>query len=348
MRASAVPDNPLEWCLDKIGYVPRAMLDTFHAVVAARSIMIATKLGVFEVLADGPKTCGQIAAATPSNPHALEKLLNVLVACKYLSLQGDVYGLCAHVRRFMLRSSRPTIADNVIMRYLEWEAIENLEQYIATGQPMDIHDRMPPEYWPIYQRGMKSVAGLSVQEIVRRTKLPRQPRRMLDIGGSHGLYSVEFCRKHPTMEAVILDLPQAVEQAAPLLAEENMGPRVIHRPGNALTDDLGEREWDFVFVSQLVHHFTEDMNEELCRRIHRSLKPGGVFAISEIERSSSPHSGGQMGTVFDLFFAATSRSGTWSAQELQSWQAKAGMITKRPIRLLTAPGLIVVPAVAKT
>ncbi len=346
MRIGNVYENPFDWFFDKIGYVPRGMLDTFHAVVAARSIMMGCKYGVFETLANGPKTCVQIAQATSTDARALGKMLNVLVSCRYLTLQGDVFDLCTHTRRFMLKSSRPSIADNVVMRYLEWEAIENLEHFLETGEPFEIHDNMPSEYWPIYQRGMKSVASLSVMEVVRRTRLPRNPRRMLDIGGSHGQYSVEFCRKYPQLEAVILDLPEAVEQAAPLLAEENMGQRVVHRPGNALTDDLGEQQWDFVFMSQLVHHFTEETNLELCRRIHRSLRPGGVFAIVDIERSTTPRSGGQVGTVFDLFFAATSRSGTWSAQELQSWQTKAGMITKSPIRMLMTPGIIVVPAEA--
>jgi hypothetical protein len=52
---------------------------------------------------------------------------------------------------------------------------------------------------------------------------------MLDIGGSHGYHSVVICRRHPGLRSVVLDLPQAIRHAAPLLADEGMGDRVVHR-----------------------------------------------------------------------------------------------------------------------
>ncbi|HEY8750451.1 MAG TPA: class I SAM-dependent methyltransferase [Tepidisphaeraceae bacterium] len=320
--------------------MPRALFDTFHGAVQARCIMIAVKLGIIESLADGPKTLEQISHATHTDLRALEKLLSVLTACRYLTLQNGKWMLRVHTRRWLARSSPRSIADNILHRFVEWDAIELLEQFVLTGQPMDLHDRLPTKDWGIYQRGMKCLAALAVGEVVARLRLPRSPRRMLDIGGSHGLYSVQFCRRYPTLEAVILDLPEAVEHAAPLLADEKMGRRVMHRTGDALTDSLGEREWDFIFISQLMHHFTVEMNVALCQRIARALKPGGVFAIAEIERTSGP----AIGSVFDLYFAATSRSGTWSAQELQSWQTRAGMKIKKPLWLWTVPGIVIVPA----
>jgi SAM-dependent methyltransferase len=244
----------------------------------------------------------------------------------------------------MLPSSRHSIADNILHRFVEWKAFEALEQFIITGEPMELHDHLPADDWPVYQRGMKSLAGLAVGEVVTRTKLPENPRRMLDIGGSHGVYSAGFCRRYPTLQAVILDLPEAVEHAAPLLAQENMGSRIVHQPGDAMTTPLGEQEWDFIFVSQLLHHFTAEMNEALCTRIQRSLRPGGTFAIADLERSKNAAVGGQVGTIFDLYFAATSRSGTWSAEEMQRWQIKAGMKTDAPMRLWTVPGIVIVPA----
>jgi SAM-dependent methyltransferase len=306
--------------------------------------MMAAKFGVFDVLAAGPKSSDEIAAATKTNSAALRKALNVLVAGDYLTLSGHGYKLKPHARRWLLRSSRPSLADNLVLRFLEWEAIQELETFVATGEPLDVHENMPAEYWPVYQRGMKSIAGLPVAEVVQRLKLPEKPLRMLDVGGSHGLYSVEFCRKYPTLEAVILELPAAIEHAAPLLAEEKMGTRVVHRAGDALTDELGDHEWDLVFTSQLVHHFTAEANRALCRRIGRSLRPDGVFAIVDIERPTSARAGGQTGPVFDLFFAATSRSGAWSAAEMQQWQADAGLVPQPPIRLRWTPGVIVVPA----
>ena len=34
----------------------------------------------------------------------------------------------------------------------------------------------------------------------------------------------------------------------------------------------------------------------------------------------------------------TSEAGTWSMQEIAKWQREAGLVPRKPIRLLTAPG----------
>jgi len=329
--------------MDKFGLLPRAMFDTFHAAAQARSVMIATKLGIFDLLSEAPKSTRQIASATSTDERALEKLLQVLLAGKYLRLRRGKWELRSHVRRWVVRSSRSSIADQLLHGFVQWDAIENFEQFIRTGKPRELHDRLTPKDWPAYMRGMKCIARLAVGEVVSRTRLPHNPRRMLDIGGSHGLYSTSFCRQYPTLQAEILDLPVAVQYATPLLEEDAMGSRVTFRPGDALTDSLGDREWDFIFVSQLLHHFTAEMNQALCERIARALKPGGVFAILEVERRAD-HKAGQIGSILDLYFAASSRSGTWSVAEMQSWQARTGMIIGTPIRLWAVPGIVIVRA----
>lgn len=124
---------------------------------------------------------------------------------------------------------------------------------------------------------------------------------MLDIGGSHGFLSVSLCQKHPDLKSVILDLPKAVKQAAPILAGEKMGVRVMHRPGNALTDELGEGSVDIVSMSQLVHHFTDEQNRVLMKKIARALRPDGVCVILDAIRPRKPGDGGQTAALLDLY-----------------------------------------------
>jgi len=342
MRVGLRPGNPLAWLLDKFGCIPRALLETLHGTAHARCIMLGVKLGVFDAIDQGDHSLEQLAAKTSSNPSALDKLLRALAGGGYLAFANDGWKLTPHSKRWLVRSSPRCIADQILHGFVQWKAIEGFEVFIRTGQPLDLHSQFTAEDWVAYQRGMKQIASMAVKEIVARTPMPKEPRRMLDIGGSHGLYSAAFCRKYPALEAVVFDLPEAVEHAAPLLAEEQMGTRVVHRAGDALTEPLGEKQWDFVFVSQLLHHFTAEMNQELCQRVSSALKPGGIFAVSEIERA--PDSSSQIRTIFDLYFAATSRSGTWSADQIQAWQAKAGLKTQSPIRLWTMPGVMILPA----
>jgi SAM-dependent methyltransferase len=168
---------------------------------------------------------------------------------------------------------------------------------------------------------------------------------MLDIGGSHGYYSVALCRKHEKLRAVILDLPQAVEHAAPLLAAEGMGDRVVHRAGNALEEDLGTDAYDLVLVAQLVHHFSEAQNRDLAARIARALRPGGVYAVLDEFRPRTAKDAGQVGALLEFYFALTSQSGTWAVEEIAAWQRRAGLAPRKAIRFRTVPGVGVQAAV---
>ena len=98
---------------------------------------------------------------------------------------------------------------------------------------------MTDEEWGIYQRGMRSGIALPANWVARNLPLPKTARAMLDIGGSHGFFSVAICRRYPQLHSTILELPHAIKHAAPLLEKEEMGDRIVYREGDVLTADLG-------------------------------------------------------------------------------------------------------------
>jgi 2-polyprenyl-3-methyl-5-hydroxy-6-metoxy-1,4-benzoquinol methylase len=337
MRFGVIPQNLLERVVLASGLVPTPMLDTY-ALGWSRVIMAATQLNLFEALADGALSADEVAARCGTDARATEKLLNVLVGLRYLAPKKDRYQLAPVARRWLLQRSPHAVRDNILQRYVEWEWMEHFEEFVQRGSPLDVHATMSREDWALYQRGMRAQAGFIAPEVARRVPVPRGARELLDIGGSHGYFSVALCRRHPDLRATILDLPEAVEHAAPLLAAEGMGERIAHRAGDALTDDLGVAAYDVVLIFSLLHHFDEETNRALMRRVARALRPGGIVVIGDAIRPRSPRCAGQVGTFFDLYFALTSRAGTWTFAEMAAWQREAGLLPRKPIRLLLAAG----------
>lgn len=339
MRIGIIGETLFERILAATNLLPAPLLETQIAFTMARAIMAGVKLGVFDAVGGGAATPAEVAAACRTDPAATAKLMDTLVGCRYLRHRAGRYALAPKARKWLLRDAPRSIADKMLMHYDEWDVVAKFEQYVASGEPLDMHGTLTDAAaWERYQRGMRAVAALSADEVAARLPVPKGATALLDIGGSHGLYSVCLCRRHAGLQATILDLPAAVEQSAPILARENMGDRVRHRAGNALTDDLGENVWDVVFLSQLVHHFTDEQNRAVMRSIARALRPGGVCAVVEVLRPASPEQAGGMGAVLDLYFAATSRSGTWPLATMQSWQRDAGLQVESPIHLRTLPG----------
>ena len=336
MKTGTVPESLAERAVLATGRVPTPFLDTHPALLLARAVMVATKHGLFEALADGERDARDLAERCGTHPEATEILLATLARADYLEATGDSYRLSSVARRWLLKSSPQSLHDSILFRFLEWDWIARLDDFVLTGRPLDFHAAMSKEEWRLYQRGMASLGRLATPETVRTTPVPKGARDLLDVGGSHGLYSAGLCRRHPELCAVVLDLPQAVEHAAPLLAEQGLGKRVVHRVGNALTEDLGEAAYDVVLLAQLVHHFDEATNRDLTRRLARALRPGGVLVIQEISRRTSPR-GGQLGALSHLYFALTSRSGAWSFEEIAGWQREAGLVPRKPTWFWTLP-----------
>jgi 2-polyprenyl-3-methyl-5-hydroxy-6-metoxy-1,4-benzoquinol methylase len=338
MKLGGIPQNPIERIGKALGLLPEPLLDTHIAMLLARTIMEGSRLGVFEALEAGPLTAKEIAARCGGEERATAKLLNALAGCEYLSFEGGRYALAPKTRKWLLPDAAQPLHDKMLFQFLEWDFIKDIGEFVRTGKPLDIHATMAREDWGLYQRGMRSAAASWAPEVAKRTPVPKGARDMLDIGGSHGLLSVAICRRHPGLRSVILDLPEAVEHAAPLLAQEGMGDRVTHRPGNVLTDNLGTEAWDVIFVASLVHHFDDAINRMLAKKIAKALRPGGVFVIQELYRTHTPNEAGQIGALLDLYFALTSKSGTWSFEEMADWQREAGLKPMKPIKFLTAPG----------
>jgi len=317
---------------------PRPLLETHATLLLAQTIMVATRLGVLESLSATPLTPAETAARAGTDARATEKLLGVLAASGYVRRTGERYGLTADARRWLLGEGRQSLRDNVLFRFVEWDWIGRLEPFVHSGKPLDIHSEMTGPQWGAYQRGMRSLAGALVREVGWRTPVPRSARAMLDIGGAHGLFSVALCRRHPRLRAEILDLPEAVELAAPLVERDGMGDRVTYRPGDALTDDLGVEAFDVVFISNLLHHFSPAQCQDVVRRAARALRPGGVLVTQELFAISSSRKAGQVAALADLYFALTSESGTLSVEDLAAWQRAAGLKPRRPLRFVSFPG----------
>jgi 2-polyprenyl-3-methyl-5-hydroxy-6-metoxy-1,4-benzoquinol methylase len=334
----AVGENSIERAFARTNIGPWPILHTQIAYTLARVIMTATRLGVFEALDDKPAAAAEVARKCATDPRATEKLLFALAAAGYAEARDGGYALTPRSRKWLRRDSPDCLADKLLLQFLEWDWMERSEEYVRSGRPFELHETLPSDEWPLYQRGMRAMATPLASEFARRLRMSKPPKTMLDIGGSHGYYSVLLCRRHEELHAIVLDLPEAVEHAAPLLAAEGMGDRVVHQAGNALTDDLGVEDYDIVIAAGLVHHFTEEQNRALAARVARTLNPGGIYAIIDAFRPTSPNDAGQIGALLEFYFALTSQSGTWTPQEMATWQRAAGMRPKRPLRFRNTPG----------
>jgi SAM-dependent methyltransferase len=340
MRIGLIPETPWERVLLWLGRVPTPLAETHLAFLHARAIMAAAEVGLFDALADGPRQPGELAATCRCDPDATRRLLDALAAARYLRRQPGGFALTPLARRWLLTEGAHSVTAKLQFQQHEWDFAARLPAFVRRGEAVDIHREMPPEAWRRYHLAMRDLARLAAPEVARKTPLPRRGGRLLDVGGAHGLFAAACCARRPELTAEVLDLPAALPTEPAPLAGTPGGERVSFRPADARHEDLGEDAADVVLIANLAHHLSEDENRDLLARASRALRPGGHAVVVEWTGDDASASG----RLLDLYFALTSRSGTWTAREVAAWQRDAGLKPLRPRRLRTLPGTALLAA----
>lgn len=338
MKFKPTAENPLEWIALKMNMAPTPLVDTQVAFNSARAIMAGAELGIYEAIGKEQKTAGEIATACNTDPHATIQLLNCLVGLGYLQWSNEKYSLKKKYYKWLLKESESNLIAKLRFQLYEWNWMASLEEYVRTGKTMQLHSSQNEREWTFYQEGMRDLSINSARDLAKKIPVPKNAVNMLDIGGSHGLYSIELCKKHPGLHSTILELPAAVESAAAIAKRYDNTGRVHYEAGNALTDELGTGLYDVIMINNVVHHFTADQNKALAKKIATALKPGGIHIIGEFIRAHKPGEGGAGAASTGLYFSVISASGNWSEQEISSWQQDAGLKPVKPVTTITLPG----------
>jgi ubiquinone/menaquinone biosynthesis C-methylase UbiE len=106
-------------------------------------------------------------------------------------------------------------------------------------------------------------------------------RKLLDVGGGSGAFSIGLCQLHPELSATILDFPNVLEVARKLAAKAGLESRIAFVGGNALKTDW-PRDQDVVLFSYVSGSVSAEEVEELYRRAHRALVSDGIVLIHDL------------------------------------------------------------------
>lgn len=262
---------------------PAMLLDLVGAYVF-RMASTALKLGVFELLREGPRTAAEAAPLLGADERGLGQLMSGLAAGGYLERDGERFANSAMSQKFLLSDSEGGGAEMIIFYdTLLVHLWADLDTSIRSGQPPRDYFRWlgeHPDTLRQFQRLLSGGAHALGGKVVELAALPDTARRLLDLGGGHGIYAAAFCKRHPELRATLFDLPEALEAGREMLAEAGMEDRVDFQAGDLLRDDLGGG-YDAVLLASVVHCLPPGECERLLGRVREALNPGGVVIVSE-------------------------------------------------------------------
>lgn len=289
--------NPLEAAALRLSVVPPMLVDYF-SVLGFHSLVAGVRLGVFDALRAGPRTAAHLAADLALDPPATAGLLRVLHGLGYVRPRRDAYRLTRAARTWLCSDSPACLTEGLAF----WERCAcvlwtDLEKTVRDGTPpvpFYTLTENDPELSHSFQAWTAAVARRQAPAAAGVIPVHPHARHVLDLGGSHALYSVALLRRHPELHATIVDLPQALRSAA---IEEDLRSRVTLRPASFLEGELGVG-YDIVLLFNIIHGLSDEETAGLLKRAAAALNPGGIVVIGDQFRGATPGRAGR--TLIDL------------------------------------------------
>ncbi|HUN61835.1 MAG TPA: methyltransferase [Candidatus Sulfotelmatobacter sp.] len=314
---------------EQAGILPDDLNETIRGFMPSRAILTALELDIFSAVGGGA-TIERVAQKIHADSRSTEMLLNVLVSLHLLDKCGDTFRNTPTAARFFVEGSPDNARTALLHTANLWDRWSTLTDAVRSGTSVAARTRD--------QRGVVSfIAAMDRNakeraDTVVRAVTPNGVRRMLDLGGGSGAYSIAFAEANPDLHSEVMDLAEVIPITQGHIRHAGLTDRISTRVGDMLHDPLGER-YDLVLLSAICHMFSVEENRALFERVYRALVPGGRFVVQDFilePDKTSP----RFATLFALNMLVGTRAGsTYSEPEYASWLHDAGFDEFRRVHL---------------
>ncbi len=327
---------------DEAGALPDDLTEALNGFRTSRVLLTAVELDVFSAVGEGADA-EAVAGAVGTDPRATESLLNALVAIEVLAKKDGTFTNTPASARYLSEGGEHDSRAALMHTVHLWPRWSTLTACVREGTSVTRDRPGGPESEDVWTEAfiaaMHKSASVRAPQIVRAVGLDGV-RRVLDIGGGSGAYSIAFAQAGDGVTCEILDVADVVPIAERHIAEAGLSGRVKTRVGDLHDDAYGEG-YDLVFLSAICHMLGPDENKAMLRKAHDALAPGGRVVIQDFILNPD-RAGPRTGALFSLNMLVGTRAGSsYSEEEYAAWLGEVGFEAPTRERLPGPTGLIV-------
>jgi hypothetical protein len=304
---------------------PAPIVQLSIAYWGSQALFTANRLGLFPVLARGPRTAEEVAAELAVQTRPTRLLLNACAALGLVEVENGRFRNAPVSQVFLVPGTEAYMGD--ALRYGDdmYGVWSRLEELLRSGRPVlgaEAYLGEDPERTRHFVHGMHNRALGLGRALVELVDLSGR-RRLLDVGGGPGTYSALFAARCPGLEARVLDLPEVVALATEILSTLPGGERVGTLAGDYHTTPFPPGN-DVVLISGVFHRETEGTCRSLIARAQGCMEPGGLLVVSDVFTDAGGASPA-FSSLFGLNMALSADDGGVHADaDVASWMEGAG------------------------
>ncbi len=302
----------------------REMLEkTAAGFMHARILLTAIELDLFTVIGSDGLSSGKVSEITCTDRHAVERLLNALVALQFLGKKDGRFYNTEVTKQHLVAGAPGFLGDIMLHRATLWESWSGLTGIVRTGKAPGREKTRENERRFI--KGMANVGRGSADQTAEVLEdLFAEAKRMLDIGGGPAVYACAFAERFPDLHVTVFDLPGPLEYARETIEERGFSDRVTVQAGDVLeTASLGSG-YDVVLCSNFIHSFRLPVVQKVIRKGAEALCGGGLLIVKDFfitEDRTAP----AFAALFAVNMLAADAGDCFTRAEIEETMGEAGV-----------------------
>jgi ubiquinone/menaquinone biosynthesis C-methylase UbiE len=262
----------------------RDIADIAYGFIGSKALFAALELGLFTALADGPRAAAELADALTVATPRMTTLLRVLAALGLVVEDEHGYGNSPAAGRHLVQGADGDIGEYYRMQIGRqiYPALVHLDAGIAgKGSAFDGFGELMsvPDEAATFTVAQHTGSLAAARMLAERLPLPGA-RRLLDVGGGSGAFSIAFCAANPDLRATLIDFTEPLDVARGYLEADGLDGRV-----DLLSGDATQGTWpggqDVVLMSYLLSALSEVEIDDVLAKAHRSLRSGGLLVVHD-------------------------------------------------------------------
>ena len=305
---------------------PTRLVEMASAFYESCVLFAASDLGLFDKLAGlGEADARTMAKACGLDPRGARLLLDACVALELLAKDEERYRNSPATAAFLVSGSPADLSGAIRYNRDVYAAWGKLKDLVRTGRPVEppeLHLGEDPERTRTFVLAMHGRAMGIGQAVIPLLDLAGK-KRLLDIGGGPGTYSVLIARAFPQVRCTVLDLPEVARIAEEVISQAGFADRVQTLAGDYHTLPFPP-DRDAVIFFGVLHQEDPAAIRDLFRRAYGAMLPGGIIYVLDMMTDAS-HARPKFSALFGLNMALTTPHGwVFSEDELGAWLKGSG------------------------
>lgn len=267
---------------------PEALLQMTTGHWISQAIYAAAKLGIADLVKDGPKLCEELAQATEVHPHRLYRLLRALASVGVFREEEDgrfgLTPLAEYLQTGVPGSLRALVIMRSELQYQAWgEVLHSLKTGETAfnrvfGQELFPYLTQHPRAAAVFEEAMTTYTTQVAATVVAAYDFS-QFGTLVDVGGGYGTLLTAILQAHPAPRGVLFDLPHVVQAAQQRLAAAGLTERCAIQAGDFF--EAVPSGGDAYLVKWIIHDWDDERSIVLLKNCHRAMTRHSKLLVVE-------------------------------------------------------------------